>query len=125
MLRVKMSGKMEGLFTVQDVAKDHDLPGKVLKFDVTNLEKYFDKESWYVIMKESTYVSPLFNRKIQKLVKCLKAQSYMFDLALSTALYYKDILVILIFNFCNILKIEQLYVEQFLVSKPLNQSCSI
>ena len=29
MLGVKMSGKMEGLFTVQDVAKDHDLPGKV------------------------------------------------------------------------------------------------
>ena len=44
------------------------------KFDVTNLEKYFDKESWYVIMKESMYISPLFNRKIQKLVKCLKAQ---------------------------------------------------
>ena len=28
-----------GLFTVQDIAKDHDLPGEVLKFDITNLEK--------------------------------------------------------------------------------------
>ena len=56
MLGVKMSGKMEGLFTVQDVAKDHDLPGEVLKFDVTNLEKYFDKESWHVIMEKSMFL---------------------------------------------------------------------
>ena len=34
-----MSGKIKGLFTVQDVAKDHDLPEKVLTFDVTNLKK--------------------------------------------------------------------------------------
>ena len=50
MLGVKMSRKMEDLITAQNVAKDHDLPGEVLKFDVTNLEKYFDKESWRVIM---------------------------------------------------------------------------
>ena len=53
MLGVKMPGKMEGLFTVQDVAKDHELPGEVLTFDVTNLEKYFDKESWHVITEKS------------------------------------------------------------------------
>ena len=41
------------------------------------------------------------------------SQSQTFDLALNTALFYKDILVILIFNFCNIFKIEKLYVEQF------------
>lgn len=56
MLGVKMSGKMEDLFTVQDVAKDHDLPGEVLKFDITNLEKYFDKESWHVIMEKSMFL---------------------------------------------------------------------
>ena len=60
MLGVKMSGKMEGLFPVQDVAKDHDLPGEVLKFDVTNLEKYFDKENWHVIMEKSVF--HLFSR---------------------------------------------------------------
>ena len=56
MLGVKMSGKMEDLFTAQNVAKDHDLPGEVLKFDITNLEKYFDKESWHVIMEKSMFL---------------------------------------------------------------------
>ena len=56
MLRVKMSGKMEGLLSAQNVTKDHDLPGEVLKFDVTNLEKYFDKESWHVIMEKSMFL---------------------------------------------------------------------
>ena len=53
MLGMKMSGKMEGLFTAQDVAKDHELPGEVLTFEVTNLEKYFGKESWHVIIEKS------------------------------------------------------------------------
>ena len=53
MLGVKMSGKNECLFIVEDVAKDHDLPGEVLKFDVTNLEKYFGKESWHILMINS------------------------------------------------------------------------
>ena len=48
-----MSGKNECLFIVEDVAKDHDLPGEVLKFDVTNLEKYFGKESWHILMINS------------------------------------------------------------------------
>ena len=51
-----MSGKMEGLLSAQNVTKDHDLPGEVLKFDVTNLEKYFDKESWHVIMEKSMFL---------------------------------------------------------------------
>ena len=54
-LRMKMSGKMQGLFPVQDVAKDHDLPGEVLRFDVTNLENNFDKENWHVIMEKSMF----------------------------------------------------------------------
>ena len=70
MLGVKMSGKMEGLFTVQHVAKDHDLPGEVLKFDVTNLDK-----GKLACDHGKKYVFPLFNRKIQKPVNCLKAQS--------------------------------------------------
>ena len=56
MFGVRMSGKMEGLFTVQDVVKDHDLPGEVLKFDVTSLEKYFDKESWHVIVEKIMFL---------------------------------------------------------------------
>ena len=55
MLGVKMSEKMEGLFPDQDVAKDLDLPEEVLKFDVTNLEKYFDKENRHVIMEKSMF----------------------------------------------------------------------
>ena len=55
MLGVKMSGKMQGLFPVQDVAKDHDLPGEVLRFDVTNLENNFDKENWHVIIEKSMF----------------------------------------------------------------------
>ena len=44
----------------------------------------------------------------------------MFNLALNTALFYKDILVIFIFTFCD------RKVEQFLVQEPLlNQSGSI
>ena len=50
----------------------------------------------------------------------LKSLSWMFNLALNTALFYKDILVIFIFNFCD------RKVEQFLVQEPLlNQSGSI
>ena len=32
----------------------------------------------------------------------------MFDLALNTAPFYKDILVIFIFNFCDVIKTEKL-----------------
>ena len=32
----------------------------------------------------------------------------MFDLALNTALFYKDILIIFIFNFCDIINTEKL-----------------
>ena len=32
----------------------------------------------------------------------------MFDLALNTALFYKDILVVFIFDFCDIIKTERL-----------------
>ena len=51
-----MSGKMEGLLSAQNVTKDHYLPGEVLKFDVTNLEKYFEKESWHMIMEKSMFL---------------------------------------------------------------------
>ena len=56
MLGVKMSGKMEGLLTIQDVPKHHDLPGEVLKFDITNFGKYFHKEKWHVIMEKSMFL---------------------------------------------------------------------
>lgn len=56
MLGAKMSGKMEGLLSAQNVTKDHYLPGEVLKFDVTNLEKYFEKESWHMIMEKSMFL---------------------------------------------------------------------
>ena len=32
----------------------------------------------------------------------------MFDLALNTALFYKDILAVFIFDFCDIIKTERL-----------------
>ena len=32
MLGAKISGKMDGFFTNQDIVKDHDLPREVLKF---------------------------------------------------------------------------------------------
>ena len=51
-----MSGKMETLLSAQNVTKDHYLPGEVLKFDVTNLEKYFEKESWHMIMEKSMFL---------------------------------------------------------------------
>ena len=53
MLRVKMSRKMKDFFTVQDIVNGHDLPGEDLDFEATSLKRYFDKESWHVIMQKS------------------------------------------------------------------------
>ena len=48
-----MSRKMKDFFTVQDIVNGHDLPGEDLDFEATNLKRYFDKESWHVIMQKS------------------------------------------------------------------------
>ena len=61
-----MSGKNECLFIVEDVAKDRDLPGEVLKFDVTNLEKYFGKESWHILMINSRIWATKFKNQKKK-----------------------------------------------------------
>ena len=39
MLGAKISGKMEALFTVQDITKDYDLPGEALKFGTSLIWK--------------------------------------------------------------------------------------
>ena len=56
MLRVKMSRKMKDFFTVQDIVNGHDLPREDLDFEATNLKRYFDKESWHVIMQKSMFL---------------------------------------------------------------------
>ena len=48
-----MSRKMKNFFTVQDIVNGHDLPGEDVDFEATNLKKYFDKESWHVIIQKS------------------------------------------------------------------------
>ena len=53
MHKVKMSRKMKNFFTVQDIVNGHDLPGEDVDFEATNLKKYFDKESWHVIIQKS------------------------------------------------------------------------
>ena len=56
MHKVKMSRKMKNFFTVQDIVNGHDLPGEDVDFEATNLKKYFDKESWHVIMQKSMFL---------------------------------------------------------------------